>query len=265
MPRQPRVYKSSAIVLRQRGLGDVDKIITLYTAEYGKLDAVAKGVRRVKSRLAGHVEPFSHCSYLLARGRNLDIITQAQTIETFLPLRDDLGRLSHALYAVELVERGTEERSENFALYRLLLDTLRRLAQRDDLDTILRFFEMAALGQLGYRPELGQCVVCGRPPEAEASVWAPGLGGVVCSRCRPGGTLVRRLSGGALDALRLLQGGDFEEVARLQQTPELADELERHLRDAIHYALERDVRSAAFLQTVRRSPIRSAGRSAGLR
>ena len=265
MPRPPRVYKSSAIVLRQRGLGDVDKIITLYTAEYGKIDAVAKGVRRVKSRLAGHVEPLSHCAYLLARGRNLDIITQAQTIETFQPLRDDLGRLSHALYAVELVERGTEERSENFALYRLLLETLRRLSQRDDLDTILRFFEIAVLEQLGYRPELGQCVVCGRPPEAEANVWAPGLGGVVCSRCRPGETLVRRLSSGALDAMRLLQEGDFEEVARLQMPPELADELERHLRDAIHYALERDVRSAAFLQTVRRSAIRSAGRSAGLR
>ena len=243
----------------------MDKIITLYSAEHGKIDAVAKGVRRVKSRLAGHVEPLSHGAYLLARGRNLDIITQAQTIETFQPLRDDLERLSHALYAAELVERGTEERSENFALYRLLLDTLRRLVQRDDLDTILRLFEMAVLGQLGYRPELGRCVVCGRPPEAEANVWAPGLGGVVCSRCRPGETLVRRLSAGALDALRLLQDGDFEEVARLQMPPELADELERHLRDAIHYALERDVRSAAFLQTVRRNPIRSAGRSAGLR
>ena len=124
---------------------------------------------------------------------------------------------------------------------------------------------MAVLGQLGYRPVLGQCVVCGQPPEAEANVWAPGLGGVVCSRCRPGETLVRRLSAGALDAMRLLQGGDFEEVARLQMPPELADELERHLRDAIHYALEREVRSAAFLQTVRRSAIRSAGRSAGHR
>src|SRR3990172_10493241 len=134
MPQPPRVYKTPAIVLRQRRLGDADKIITLYTASYGKLDAVAKGVRRVTSRLAGHVEPLSHGSYLLAHGRNLDIITQAQTIEPFQPLREDLDRLSRALYAAELLDRATEERAENFSLYRLLLDTLPRLTEADELD-----------------------------------------------------------------------------------------------------------------------------------
>ena len=267
MPRPPRVYKTPAVVLRQRRLGDTDKIITLYTANYGKLDAVAKGVRRVTSRLAGHVEPLNHGSYLLAHGRNLDIITQAQTIETFEPLRDDLGRLSHALYAAELVDRWTEERSENVALYQLLLDTLRRLSQRDDQDLVLRFFEMALLVQLGYRPELRQCVVCGRPLEAVANAWAPGAGGVVCPRCQPGQEALRPLSVNALKLLRLLQSGRFGELTRLRIVPELAAELERHLRDAIHYALEREVRSAVFLEIVRRSQERpsSPGRSAGPR
>lgn len=266
MAQPPRVYKSPAIVLRQRKLGDVDKIVTLYSANYGKLDAVAKGVRRVTSRLAGHVEPLNHGSYMLAHGRSLDIITQAQTIETFQPLRDDLDRLSRALYAAELVDRFTEERSENFDLYRLLLDTLRRLAQRDDLDLALRFFEMSLLSLMGYQPELGRCVTCGRPPEMETNAWAPAVGGVVCTRCRPGETAVRPLSANALKVLRLLQGGSFQETARLGIAVELGDELERHLHDAIRYALERDVRSAAFLAAVRRprrgrpaSPVRSAG------
>ncbi len=159
MPRPPRVYKSAAIVLHQRKLGDADKIITLYTAEYGKIDAVAKGVRRVKSRLAGNVEPLRHASFMLARGRNLDIVTQVQSIESFQVLRDDLSRLSHALYAAELLDRATEQREENFALYRLLLDALRRLAGRDDLERVLRYYEMQVLIQLGYKPELDQCVV----------------------------------------------------------------------------------------------------------
>ena len=259
MPRPPRVYKTPAVVLRQRRLGDVDKIITLYTANYGKLDAVAKGVRRMKSRLAGYVEPLGHGSYLLAHGRNLDIITQAQSIETFRALRDDLGRLSRALYVAELVDRGTEERSENFALYRLLLDALRRLSQRDDLDLVVRFFEMALLDQFGYRPELRQCIVCRRALEEETNAWAPGSGGIVCPRCRPGEAPLRPVSLNALKVLRLLQSGNFDEVARLRISPELAKELERHLRDAIHYALDRDVRSADFVETVRRSPTRSAG------
>src|SRR3972149_1127095 len=114
MPQPPRVYKTPAIVLRQRKLGDADKIITLYSAEYGKLDAVAKGVRRITSRLAGHVEPLSHGSFMLAHGRNLDVITQVQTIETFQPLRDNLERLSRALYAAELVDRATKARRQKF-------------------------------------------------------------------------------------------------------------------------------------------------------
>ena len=254
MPRSPRVYKTQAIVLRQRRLGDADKIVTFYTANLGKLDAVAKGVRRVKSRLAGHVEPLNHGSYLLARGRNLDIVTQAETIESFEPIRTDLNRLSRALYAAELVDRITEERAENFALYRLLLDTLRRLAQSDELDLILRIFEMAMLGQLGYRPELRQCVSCSRSLEAEVNFWAPGTGGVLCPRCHPEETDVRALSVNALKLLRLLQRDSFQEVSKLRITPDVASEVERNLRDAVHYALDRDVRSAAFIDIVRRGP-----------
>lgn len=255
MAKPPRVYKTPGIVLRQRKLGDTDKIITLYTAEFGKLDAVAKGVRRLKSRLAGHVEPLNHGAYMLAHGRNLDIITGAQTTETFQAVRDDLGRLSHALYAAELLDRATEERAENFALFKLLLDTLRRLGGEDDLDLTLRFFEMALLDHLGYRPQLDECVICRKSLAEEACNWAPGLGGAVCSSCRPPEVVLHALSVNALKIMRLLQAGRYGDVARVQLSNELSAEIERHLREAVHFALDRDVRSAAFLDVVRR-PIR---------
>lgn len=261
MPRPPRVYKTPAIVLRQRKLGEADKIVTLYSANHGKLDAVAKGVRRVKSRLAGHVEPLSHGSYLLARGRNLDIITQVQTIETFQPVRDDLDKLSRGLYLAELIDRSTEERSESFTLYRLLLDSLRRLALTENLDTVVRLFEMSVLGELGYRPELRQCVSCGRALELLTNAWAPGAGGVVCPDCRPHGLILRPLSVNALKVLWLLQDGDYQEVERVRIGPELAEELERHLRAAIHFALDRDIRSAAFIDAVRRPGRRRSSNS----
>jgi DNA repair protein RecO (recombination protein O) len=260
VPRPPRVYQTAGIVLRQRRLGEVDKVITLYTANFGKVEAVAKGVRRVKSRLAGHVEPLNHASYLLAHGRNLDIITQAQTIETFQPLREDLGRLSRALYAAELVDRATEERAENFALYRLLLDALRRLARAGDLDLVLRHFEVALLDLLGYRPQLRECVSCRRAIEDGAVWWAPGLGGAVCDACHPPETPLNALSTNALRVLRLLQDGGFRDASRVELSPELSAEIERHVRAALHHALEREVRSAAFLDAVRRPrPARNAG------
>ena len=263
MPRPPRVYKTPAIVLRQRRLGETDKIITLYTAEFGKVDAVAKGVRRVKSRLAGNVEPLSHGSFLLARGRNLDIVTQVQSIESFQPLHDDLGRLSHAMYAAELLDRATEERAENFALYRLLLDTLRRLTERDDLERTLRYYEMAILGQLGYKPEVQRCVVCGAElDQGDVVRWAANLGGGVCGNCKPQNTVLSALAPATLHALRVLQRENFQELVDLDLDHDTAVALEHLLREAIHYALDQDVRSAAFLDEVRRRP--RPPRSAGL-
>ena len=221
--------------------------------------------RRITSRLAGHVEPLNHGSYLLARGRNLDIVTQAQTIEPFVALRDDLDRLSRALYVAELVDRFTEEREENFALYRLLLDALRHLSQSDEIDLTLRSFEMSLLVLMGYGPELGQCVICRGALEAEANSWAPAAGGAVCPRCRPRDLVLRPLSANALKVMRLFQSGSFSDVERLSITAELGGELERHLRLAVHYALDRDLRSSAFVDAVRRPKRIRESRGAGSR
>jgi DNA repair protein RecO (recombination protein O) len=252
MPRPPRIYKTPAIVLRQRKLGERDKIITLFSAEFGKLEAVAKGVRRVTSRLAGSVEPLGHAFFMIARGRSLDVVTQVQPIETFQPLRCDLDRLSRAIYAAELVDRSTEERADNFALYKLLLQTLRRLSSEAALDLTLRHFEISLLDQLGYRPALDHCVSCSTVVDGEGTRFAPALGGAICSSCRPPDTPVFGLSNEALSALRVLQGGDLHELHSLAVDASLAGEIERVLRQAIHYAFERDVRSAAFVETVRR-------------
>jgi DNA repair protein RecO (recombination protein O) len=253
MTKPPRVYQTAAIVLRQRRLGDADKVVTLYSANLGKIDIVAKGVRRTTSKLAGHVEPLNHGSFLLAHGRNLDVLTQAQTIEAFQPLHEDLDRLSRALYALELIERCTEERAENFVIYRLLLDTLRRISSDEgDIDLAIRFLEMALLDQLGYRPELERCIMCGTQIEPASAVWAPGVGGVLCSDCRPVDTSVRSLSPNGLKILRLLQKGDVRSVMTLQLDHDLMFELEAALREAFHYALDRDIKSAQFIDAVRR-------------
>src|SRR5262245_34376731 len=128
----PRVYKTPAIVLRHRRLGDADQILTLYTANLGKIEAVAKGVRKAKSRLGGHVEPLTQAMFLLAKGRSLDVVTQVETTEPFAGVREDLDRMSRGLYACELLDKCTEPHSENFGLYRLLLDTLRRIGGAGD-------------------------------------------------------------------------------------------------------------------------------------
>lgn len=258
MPQIPRVYSTPAIVLRQRKLGDADKILTLYSAAHGKIEVVAKGVRKTKSRFAGHVEPLTQATFLLARGKSLDVLTQVETVESFQELRDDLDRLSRALYCAELLDRFTETHAENFGLYRLLLDTLRRVGARDDFDTPVRYYEMALLDAMGYRPELDDCVTCRERLKPETNYWSAGAGGVVCPNCRRDEAAVRPMSVNAVKLLRLMLHGRFADLAEVAIEPALAVELERALGEYVRWVLERDVRSAAFIDTVRRKRPRTA-------
>jgi DNA repair protein RecO (recombination protein O) len=252
MPR-PRVYKTDAIVLRQRKLGEADKIVTLFSSYRGKVDAVAKGIRRTRSRLGGHLEPLTHGSYLLAEGRDLDIITQAETIEGFPTLRSDLERVSRGLYCAELVDRLLPDRSEANPAFRLLLATLERLDREIEIDQAVRFFEMRRLDELGYRPQLETCSVCSSKIEPVENFWSNGAGGVVGPECSQKITEYRPLTVNALKVLRLLQRASFAEVARVRIAGDLAEELEGCLAGHIEYVLERQVKSAGFVATLRRN------------
>ena len=252
MPQPPRVYKTPAVVLRHRKIGDTDMVLTLYTANLGKTEAVAKGVRKARSRMAGHVEPLMHATFLLAKGKTLDIVTQVETIEAFAGLRDDLDRLSRAVYACELLDRFTEPHAENFALYKLLIDTLRRIETRDDYDTPIRYYEMALLAEAGYRPELEECVACRERLRAVTNYWSAAAGGVVCANCRVDESAVRPISANAVKLLRLLLHGRFNDVATVKIDLDLSVELERSLSEYLRWVLERDIRSAAFVATVRK-------------
>jgi DNA repair protein RecO (recombination protein O) len=113
---KPRNYQTEAIIIKKIKLGEADRILSLYTPHLGKIQAVAKGVRRPRSKLAGHLELLTHSLVSLARGRNLDTITGGQTINSFLPLKSDLQLTSYGLYATELVDQFTADHIENYPL-----------------------------------------------------------------------------------------------------------------------------------------------------
>jgi DNA repair protein RecO (recombination protein O) len=253
MPR-PHVYKTQGIVLRQRKLGEADKIITIYTSQEGKVDAVAKGVRRTKSRLAGHLEPLTFGTYLLAQGRDLDIVTQAETVEAYGNLRGDLERLSRGLYCAELVDRLTPDRHEGTPVFRLLQQTLAQLDVSPSYELAVRRFELRLLDELGYKPSLTTCSVCDSPLEPQANHWSAAVGGVVCPDCAHDSLGLSPLSLNALKMLRLLQRAPFEDAARVRVSGVLAVELEACLGEYVRYVMEREVRSARFVETLRRTP-----------
>ena len=247
---QPRVYRTEAIVLRQRPLAEADKVCVLFTPLHGRIEAVAKGVRRSRSRLAGHVEPLTRSRFLIARTRSLDIITQAETVDAFPALHADLDRLGLALCAAELVDRFTDTAADVGALYRLLLDTLGRLESAPAPALALRWFELRLLDDQGYRPQLGRCVRCDAAPPPEGAAFAVGAGGVVCPDCRAG-IDGRPLSPRAFKLLRFMQSAPYDQSAQVRVDAALGREIEGHLRAAIEFALDQEVRAARFVELVR--------------
>ena len=248
----PRVYKTEAVILGRIDLGEADRILTLYSPTVGKFRVVAKGARRPKSKLGGHLELLTHSALMLARGQNLDIVTQAQTIESFLPLRDDLWRASTAIYAAELVNQFTPENMENYPVFQLLLETLRRVCQSQDVELPLRYFEINLLTDLGYKPELYYCLGCKAQLEPRTNFFSANQGGVLCPECRRKDSSARSISLNALKVMRFFQKNDYPTASRLKLTSELSQELEQLTRYYIRCLLEREVKSVEWLDRLRR-------------
>jgi len=248
---KPRNYQTEAIIIKKTKLGEADSILTLYTPHLGKIQGFAKSVRKPKSKLAGHLELLTHSLVSLARGRNLDTITGSQTINTFLPLKSDLWLTSCALYTTELVNQFTADHIENYPLFQLLLETMQQICQADNKELTLRYFELHLLNEVGYRPQLQQCVSCHLPLEPIINSFCPGAGGMLCPGCSQSQPLTYLLSVNAQKVLRLLQNSDYNDANRLKIDPELSRELEKVMSGYLKYLLEREVKSATWLDTLR--------------
>ena len=252
MTTLPKIYKTEAIVLKHFPFGEADYLLTLYTPNRGKLRAVAKGARRVKSKLGGHLEPLMHTSFLITRGQNLDTVNQAEVVEGLRTVREDLNRLSQALYMVELVDAITPEEQPNYPIYRLLMDSLRSLGG-DAPPSLLPFFQLRLLGHTGFMPELYQCVECGNTIDPGLHRFTPGRGGTLCNSCHPPNVSVLPLSLDALKVLRFLQREEYVSVERLHLEPETLVELERLLEALLWHVLDREVKTSRFLHQVAQS------------
>lgn len=249
----PRSYQTQAIIIKQIKLGEVDKILTIYTPEFGKLKAVAKGACRPGSKFGGNVEPLTHSLMMLARGRNLDIVTQSQTIDGFLALKSDLWRMACGFYLLELVDSFTVESSENPPLFDLLLDTLHRLCQADSSEIVLRYFELHFLHYLGYRPQLHRCVICDSPLKPVVNFFSSSQGGVLCPHCSGKEPESRPLSVDALKILRLWQDCDYATTKRVRVKAELSSQLKHVVQGYIKYLLQREIKSLAWLEQLKGS------------
>jgi DNA repair protein RecO (recombination protein O) len=251
----PREYQTEAIIIRKTKLGEADSILTFFTPYMGKIQGFAKSLRKPKSKMAGHLELLTYSTVSFSRGYNLDTITGAQTIDAFLPLKSDLWLMSCGFYIAELINQFTTEHQENYALYRLMLETLQTLCRENNKELTLRFFEMHLLESAGYRPQLRECLNCHRILEQTTNYFSPPAGGMLCPDCSLNQPFAYTLSVNAQKVLRLLQSDDYASASRVKIEGELALEIETVISGYLKHLLEKEVKSAAWLDTLREQRI----------
>jgi DNA repair protein RecO (recombination protein O) len=258
MPRE-HTYRTEAIILRRQDFGEADRLLTLYARDRGKVRVIAKGARKPQSRKTGHVELFMRTRFLIAEGRNLDIITQAEMVEAYPALREDLVRTTYASYAVELLDRFTPDEDKNPQLYDLLAEALGWFAVTRQPLLAARFYELHLLQLAGYQPQLFHCVRCGEAIVEQDQLFSGELGGLLCPGCAAADRSARPISAAAVKVLRYLQSRPWDAVRQLSLRRELHTELEHVMHHYITYLLERDLKSTEFLHRLRRERPGSAG------
>jgi DNA repair protein RecO (recombination protein O) len=239
------LYRDEAVVLRTQKLGEADRIVTLLTRRHGRVRAVAKGVRRTASRFGARVEPFTQVDLLLHEGRELDIVTQAETIEPYGErIAADYPRYTAGTAVLETAERLTgEEREPSLRLYLLVVGALKALVDGAHAPTlVLDAFILRALAIAGYEPALEACARCGEP--GPHRFFAVAMGGFVCSEHRPPGAAT--VSPAAGQVLVALMSGDWP-VADAAE-PKVQREVSGIVSAYLQWQLERGLRSLPLVE-----------------
>ena len=235
------LYRDTAVVLRTYKLGEADRIVVLLTEHHGKVRAVAKGVRKTMSRFGARLEPMSHVRLLLARGRELDIVSQAEAVESLRPLVADLDHMTNGMAVLEAVDQLALDREPAPHLYRMLVGALRTVAERSG-PLVVPAFYWKLLAVEGIRPELDQCVQCGEPGPLVA--FDMDHGGALCRTCRTGTAITEE----ALAIMRMILGGRLNDALALPRSP-ITHEVAGHATRALEHHVERRMRTVAMFES----------------
>ncbi len=252
MSIRERSIRTEGIVLRRRDFGESDRILVLFTRKLGRVSVIAKGARKPSSKISGHLELFMRSSFLISRGRNLHILSQAEVVEDYEPLRKNLSGIGIGSYVIELVDAVTYEEGSNLKLYNLLISTLDSLSAGQDPDIIIRYYEIHLLDLVGFRPELFVCVECGKKIIEQDQFISGELGGAICPECALGftGGVIRPVSSRALKYLRHFQRSDRNSLHALDIPGNILDEMEKITQYYLTHTLERHLNSPSFIKRI---------------
>lgn len=228
-------YKTEAVVLKTREIGEKSRVAVLLSPTLGKFEAVVKGSRKITGSMTGKIEPINQLDLMLASGKNLDVITQCRAISVFPAIRENLKKTSAALYMLDLLNRSLDAGEENRRIYNLLINMLKHIERGVSPAVVNRAFELKLIENLGYKPNLKSCAVCGR--SGDFTYLDYHLGGSVCPDCRKSKneTPGIEVSPGTLKSMRFLMNSWDLVVSRFKADPEITRQMRTFLQNYIRY------------------------------
>ena len=249
MTSRERTYRIEGIIIRRRNIGEADSIFTIFSNTQGKIDAVARSIRKPRSKMRGHLETMVQSSLFVARGRSLDILTQAQTIDSYQEIRGNLEKSAAALYCFELLDLFVEKGEPLPELYRGLKQFLEVLKATSSPLSV-RYFELYLLNLLGYEVRVFECVVCDSRLPEQTALLVPEAGGLVCGNCRLNTGPGRLIPVPIIKLFRFAARVSLENYVTIRVTEENLNLLRLATIDLIRYHLEREPKSQYFLENL---------------
>lgn len=248
-----RLINSEAYVITQTDYGEADRLYTIFSRRNGKIKAFARGVRKSKSRKAGHLQSLSLIHLMLAKGKTFWVVTQADMLNPYTPIKNDLMKTASAFYIFELINRFAPENEPIISLFQLTKETLDRIEKECDLFLLLKFFEFRLLKYTGYMPNLGTCVQCGEKILPQDQYFSAEQGGVLCPKCGLKGYAIRKISLPALRYLRFIQRSSYNELEKVKPAKEIQQEMESLMLYYLTYITEKVFNTPIFIQQIEKT------------
>ena len=239
-----RSVTSDAIILRGRDYSEADRILVIFTKEAGKIPAIAKSVRKPNSKLKASTQLFSYSRLNINKSKrsSLGVVTQGETINSLMYLREDLTKIACASYIGEMIDITMPDFKPNNQIFLLTLTALSVLEQVNDPYIVLRFFDLRLLSVLGYRPRLDACLDCGCPNKNNRFILSPYRGGIICQNCSRTESGMP-LSCAAIAVMEKLLAWDLRRLYGLRLSDELKAELDRALFYYMDYHLDKSAKA----------------------
>jgi DNA repair protein RecO (recombination protein O) len=246
------IVRTQGVVLRYTNFKEADRMLTIFSPDKGKMQVLARGCRKPKSRILAASQLFCYGDYIFYKTKELYIMTQTQVKDSFFDIRTDMGKLAYGSYILNLTEEAVNYEERNYRLFYLLLQSLTYLSYGDmEPQDITHVFELKLIDLLGYRPVLEKCIICDRVPENNPIFFDISQGGIICSKCNSANKYGYNIHMSTLQTMRYILDMDMRRLGILKFSNLVRNELNQVLANYLSQRLEKSVRSRKFIEQLR--------------